>query len=76
MLLSVCSILIVGIILIISSHTFNATGKTILVALEISFFFYGLGEILFLSNIIQFGTDQLRDAPTRNSVYFIIVYWD
>ena len=32
--------------------------------------------ILFLCNIIQFGTDQLRDAPTRYSVSFLYaIYW-
>ena len=75
MLLSVCSILIVIIVLIISSYSFNATGKTISVALAISYIFYGFGEVLFISNIVQFGTDQLHDAPTRYSVYFICAYY-
>ena len=76
MLLSVCSILIVGIVLITSTYSFNATGKTIIAALAISIIFYGSGGILFLSNIVQFGTDQLCDAPTRYSVYFICaIYW-
>lgn len=35
---------------------------------------YIVGEVLFLSNIVQFGTDQLRDAPTRYSVYYISAY--
>ena len=75
MLLSVCSILIVGIVLAISSHSFNTTGKMIMAAFAISFFFYGFGQILYLSNIVQFGTDQLCDAPTRYSVYFICAYY-
>ena len=34
------------------------------------------GMVFFLSNIIQFGTDQLRDAPTRYSVLFLYaIYW-
>ena len=34
------------------------------------------GMIFFLCNIIQFGTDQLRDAPTRHSVLFLYaIYW-
>ena len=74
-LLSVCSILIVGIVLETSIYSFNVTGKMILAAIGISFFFYGFGEILFLSNIIQFGTDQLCDAPSRYSVYFICAYY-
>ena len=32
--------------------------------------------VFFLCNIIQFGTDQLRDAPTRYSVSFLYgIYW-
>ena len=75
MLLSVCSILIVGIVLITSSYSFNATGKTIIAALAISIIFYGSGGIIFFSNIVQFGTDQLRDTPTRYSMYFICAYY-
>ena len=34
------------------------------------------GMVFFLCNIIQFGTDQLRDAPTRYSVIFLYaIYW-
>ena len=34
------------------------------------------GIVFFLCNIIQFGTDQLRDAPTRYSVLFLyVLYW-
>ena len=34
------------------------------------------GTVFFLCNIIQFGTDQLRDAPTRYSVLFLCaIYW-
>ena len=43
MLLSVCSILTVGIVLAISSHSCNATGKMIMAAFVISFLFYGFG---------------------------------
>ena len=35
-----------------------------------------MGMVFFLCNIIQFGTDKLRDAPTRNSVLFLsATYW-
>ena len=34
------------------------------------------GMVFFLCNIIQFGTDQLRDAPTRYSVLFLYgIHW-
>ena len=51
--------------------------------LLVGFFFistlaYLCGRIVFLANILQFGTDQLRDAPTRCSVLFLYAYywWD
>ena len=76
MLLSVSLTLIVVIVLKSSSYSYNVSGYyMILVALFISYFSYGSGQILFLSNVVQFGTDQLRDAPTRYSVYFICAYY-
>ena len=75
MLLPVCLIVITGIGLISSNYSFNSTGNLIFGATYSSLFLYCFGEILFLSNIVQFGTDQLRDAPTRYSVYFICAYY-
>ena len=75
MLLPVCLIVITGICLVSSNYSFNSTGKMIIAVIVISLFFYGSGEILFFSNIVQFGTDQLCDAPTRYSVYFICAYY-
>ena len=39
---------------------------------------YLCGRIVFLANVLQFGTDQLRDAPTYCSVLFLYSYywWD
>ena len=75
MLLPVCLIVITAICLVSSNYSFNSTGKMIIAVIVISLFFYGSGEILFFSNIVQFGTDQLCDAPTRYSVYFICAYY-
>ena len=36
---------------------------------------YVLGRVLFLANVIQFGTDQLRDSPTHYSVFYIHVFF-
>ena len=47
----------------------------IIAVIGISLIVYCTGEILFLSNIVQFGTDQLCDAATRYSVYFICAYY-
>ncbi len=52
-------------------------------ATEIDIFRFGLvtllfgaflGRVFFQANIIQFGTDQLRDMPTEKSVCFIHMY--
>ena len=75
MLLSISLTLIVVIVLKSSSYSFNVTGYMIVVALFICCVSYGSGEVLFLSNIVQFGTDQLCDAPTKYSVYFICAYY-
>ena len=39
----------------------------------VSFLFCG-GKVFFQANILQFGTDQLRDAPTQCSVLFLYAY--
>ena len=75
MLLQLCLIVIPGICVVSSDYSFNSTGKMIIAVFGISFILYSTGEILFLSNIVQFGTDQLCDAPTRYSVYFICAYY-
>ncbi len=50
----------------------NATEILIFRHVSIIFFFGSyLGRAFFQANIIQFGTDQLRDMPTEKSVYFI-----
>ena len=44
--------------------------------LLIALVIYLIGNILHISNILQFVTDQLRDVPTRESVLFLyIFYW-
>ena len=73
-LLSVTSILILGILIATTVHTFHPFGMILLTLMVIIFALYCIGEVIFLSNIIQFGTDQLRDAPTRYSVLFINAY--
>ena len=75
MLLPVCLIVITGICVINSNYSYNSTGKMIIAVMYSSLVLYGFGEVLFLSNIVQFGTDQLRDAPTRYSVYFVCAYY-
>ncbi len=53
----------------------NATEVLVFRYVSIIFFFGSyLGRVFFQANIIQFGTDQLRDMPTDKSVRFIHMY--
>ncbi len=53
----------------------NATENLVFRYVSIIFFFGSyLGRVFFQANIIQFGTDQLRDMPTDKSVRFIHMY--
>ena len=57
---------------------FSFFSYTVLGFLFISTLAYLCGRIVFLANVLQFGTDQLRDAPTCCSVLFLYAYywWD
>jgi len=57
-------------------HSFGNLYQTFL-AMILAGILPGLcGIIFFLGNFLQFGTDQLRDAPTRQSIVFLCaVYW-
>ncbi len=57
--------------------------STLITATQILILGYGLstlifgaylGRVFFQANIVQFGTDQLRDMPTVKSVHFIHIY--
>ena len=47
--------------------TFSFTCATMLI--------YLCARIFFIANILQFGTDQLRDMPTRKSTIFLLAYY-
>ncbi len=48
----------------------------LLVALSLlAMLLYSIGYMTFIANILQFGTDQLRDAPSQNSVTFLCWYF-
>ena len=75
MLLSVISILFLVILIASTVHTLNIFSKILVTLLFISVALYCIGDVVFLLNIIQFGTDQLRDAPIRYSVCFINAFF-
>ena len=74
---SSCTLLSVVIIASAVSD-FSYFSNTVLGFLFISTLAYLCGRIVFLANVLQFGTDQLRDAPTYCSVLFLYSYywWD
>ena len=47
--------------------TFSFTYATMLI--------YLCARIFFLANVLQFGTDQLCDMPTRKSTIFLLAYY-
>jgi len=75
MILSVFCLLIIGAIFVAKSHDFSINTKVLIALIAVCFMIYLLGNVLFLSNVIQFGTDQLRDSPTCQSVFFVQAYY-
>ena len=55
-------------------HDVNIYLTVFLIGIGIMSVAYYCGYIFFVANIIQFGTDQLRDAPTQYSVLFVHAY--
>ena len=73
------SFTLLSVVIIASAVSdFSYFSYTVLVFLLISTLAYLCGRIVFLANVLQFGTDQLRDAPTYCSVLFLYSYywWD
>ena len=71
---STFTLLSVGIVAFAISD-FSYFSYTVLGFLFISTLAYLCGRIVFLANILLFGTDQLRDAPTCCSVLFLYAYY-
>ena len=70
------SILIAGICGFFTVHKFNYLYYVFVTLIGTGSLASVCGMVFFLGNIIQFGMDQLRDAPTRHSVLFLYaIYW-
>ena len=70
------SVLIIGVCGFFAVHEFNYLYYIFLSLTCVCLLVSLCGIVFFLCNIIQFGTDQLRDAPTRYSVLFLyVLYW-
>ena len=69
-------ILTVGACGLFSAHKFNLLNDIFLTLTCTGLLASLFGMVFFLCNTIQFGTNQLRDAPTRYSVSFLYgIYW-
>ena len=69
-------ILIAGLCGLFAVQEFNCLSYIFLTLIYAGSLASLCGMVFFLCNIIQFGTDQLRDAPTRYSVSFLYaIYW-
>ena len=75
MTVSVSVIFVTFIVIIISKIHSTGLYLRLLIAMDfIALFIYLCGKVFFQANILQFGTDQLCDAPTQSSVLFLYAY--
>ena len=75
--LMVASVIIIAFVFflwIYTIHSSNSYYYAVTSSLFIVVLLYSCGNIIFRSNILQFGTDQLHDAPTQCSVLFLYAY--
>ena len=59
-------------------YTVQNTGNYLLILItlfSLALLLYGIGYVTFIANILQFGTNQLRDAPSQDSVTFLCWYF-
>ena len=72
--LSVSVILLTFILIISTIHYTGLYFRLLIVIIGIAVYLYRCGKVFFQANILQFGTDQLCDAPTQCSVLFLYAY--
>ena len=74
MTVSVTVILLTSILFKSTIHSSSLYFRLLIATLLIALFLYLCGRVFFQANILQFGTDQLCDAPTQCSVLFLYAY--
>ena len=74
MTVSVGFILLTFIVFISTIHSIGLYFGLLIAMAVIALFIYMCGKVFFQANILQFGTDQLCDAPTQCSVLFLYAY--
>ena len=72
MLASRVCIMLGGILLIYTVRDFKNYFYTMLSFSFIALLAYLCAGVVFFANILQFGTDQLRDMPTLKSTLFLL----
>ena len=71
---SVGFILLTFIVFISTIYSIGLYFRLLIAMAVIALFLYLCGKVFFQANILQFGTDQLCDAPTQCSVLFLYAY--
>ena len=75
MVVSTSLVVLAGGLNAFTVHTLNYYFYILCALFIFSMLVYICGRVFFLANVLQFGTDQLCDAPTRYSVLFLIAYY-
>ena len=75
MVVSTSLVLLAGGLIAFTVHTRNYYFYILYALFVFSILAYICGRVFFLADVLQFGTDQLCDAPTRYSVLFLIAYY-
>ncbi len=68
-------LIIFGSLMIYSVHTIGYYFFVLIALLGLAMLLCGIGHMMFIANIMQFGTSQLREAPSQNSVIFLCWYF-
>ena len=72
MVVSTSLVILAGGLIAFTVHTFNYYFYILYALFLFSMLAYICGRVFFRANVLEFGTDQLCDAPTRYSVLFLI----
>ena len=64
-------LLLFGSLMIYSVRTTGYYFFVLIALLGLAMLLCGIGHMMFIANIMQFGTSQLREAPSQNSVIFL-----
>ena len=75
MLASIICLVFVMILLLFTVHNTSYYFYMLLLAVFVIGLTYSCGRMMFIANILQFVMDQLRDAPTQDSVLFLYLYY-